>query len=180
MDDQYRKKFGDIWLRARHNAIANLIAAEKAAKCLFWTEVLVAILIIIPIASAILSKQFYWIEKWDLVLTVFGSLGALFFTLIGSTREKQRMENYHRRAHMYFNNIAQKARRGDILEGDDNEQRYLIRSLEEMFETAKNNSYEPKDEDFYDAFKRILNMPKLPFNLTHEELKKNINVFKCK
>lgn len=35
------------------DAIANLIVAEKAAQCLFWTEVLVAVLIIIPVASTI-------------------------------------------------------------------------------------------------------------------------------
>ncbi len=55
----FRQKFGDIWLRARHNALANLIAAETAAKCLFWTEVLIALLIIVPLASTILAQEFF-------------------------------------------------------------------------------------------------------------------------
>ncbi len=168
----FQEKFGDIWLRARHNALANLIAAEKAAKCLFWTEVFVALLIIAPLASIILSQEFCFFKKWNLVITVFGSLGALFFTLIGSTREKQRMENYHRRAHMHFNNIAQKARRGDMID-NENECKYLIRSLEEMFEAAKNNSYEPTDDQYKQAMTRIKNMPKLPFEIKLHEKKSN-------
>lgn len=34
-EKDFQEKFGDIWLRARHNALANLIAAEEAAKYLF-------------------------------------------------------------------------------------------------------------------------------------------------
>ncbi|WP_417526710.1 hypothetical protein [Marinomonas shanghaiensis] len=164
-EKDFQEKFGDIWLRARHNALANLIAAEEAAKYLFWTEVFVALLIIAPLASIILAQEFCFFEKWNLLITVIGSLGALFFTLIGSTREKQRMENYHRRAHMHFNNIAQKSRRGDILDLETGEHKHLLRSLEEMFETAKNNSYEPTNEQYNKAMGRIKNMPKLPFGI---------------
>ena len=83
------------------------------------------------------------------------------------------MENYHRRAHMHFNNIAQKSRRGDILDFQKDEHKHLLRSLEEMFEAAKNNSYEPTDEQYKQAMTRIKNMPTLPFSIESSEKKLN-------
>ena len=77
--------------------------------------------------------------------------------------------NYHTKAHSTFNNIAQKTRRGSNPYIDEVEIKYLIRALEEMFETAKANSLEPTDEDYNKGFSRIRNMPRLPFGLDLNE-----------
>ena len=50
------KKFGDIWLRARHNALANLEAANNAKKEIRKYEVITSFLIVLPIISITLSK----------------------------------------------------------------------------------------------------------------------------
>ncbi|MCG9759931.1 MULTISPECIES: class I SAM-dependent methyltransferase [Pseudoalteromonas] len=168
---KYNKKFGDIWLRARHNALANLEAAEEASKKVVVFEIIISFLIILPIASTILAKVCLFFSTWDVVFSLIGGLGALYFSLVGFVQSARRKDDYHRRAHSIFNNIAQKARRGDNPSLEESECQYLIRSLEEMFETAKSNSYEPSDENYNNGWKRLKNMPKLPFGLEIDKRK---------
>ena len=177
-DSKYNKKFGDIWLRARHNALANLEAAEEASKKVVLFEIVISFLIILPIASTILAKVCLFFSKWDVVFSLIGGLGALYFSLVGFVQSARKKDDYHRRAHSIFNNIAQKARRGDNPSLDEKECQYLIRSLEEMFETAKNNSYEPSDDNYNNGWERLKNMPKLPFGLKIDKPKgKPLNKF---
>ena len=178
-ESKYNKKFGDIWLRARHNALANLEAAEEASKKVFWFEIVLSFLIILPIASTILAKVCLFFNRWDVVFSLIGGLGALYISLVGFVQNARKKDDYHRRAHSIFNNIAQKARRGDNPSLEEKECQYLIRSLEEMFETAKSNSYEPSDKNYNKGWKRLKNMPKLPFELEIDEPKsKPLNKFR--
>lgn len=162
---KYNKKFGDIWLRARHNALANLEAAEEASKRVVRYEIIISFLIILPIASTILAKSCPFFSRWDVLLSLIGGLGALYFSLVGFVQNARKKDEYHRRAHSVFNNIAQKTRRADNPTLDEQESQYLMRFLEEMFETAKSNSFEPSDINYNSGWKRLQNMPKLPFGL---------------
>ena len=177
-ENKYNKKFGDIWLRARHNALANLEAAEEASRKVVRFEIVISFLIILPIASTILAKVCLFFSRWDVLFSLFGGLGALYFSLVGFVQNARKKDDYHRRAHSIFNNIAQKARRGDNPSLEESECQYLIRSLEEMFETAKSNSYEPSDENYNKGWKRLQNMPKLPFGLKIDKQKgKSLDTF---
>ncbi|WP_068714506.1 hypothetical protein [Vibrio tritonius] len=160
-----KEKFGDIWLRARHNALAHMDAATVAKSKIRLCETITSILIIIPIFSSTLSNRCSFFQKWDMVISLVCSLGALFLTLVGFVQEYRNNYNYHTKSHSIFNNIAQKSRRGSNPFLDENEKKYLIRSLEEMFETAKNNTVEPTDENYNRGWERMKNMPSLPFGL---------------
>lgn len=166
--EKYKEKFGDIWFRARHNALANMEAAIEAKKESKKWEIYTSILIVIPLIGISIANV---CENLSSVIGVVSSLcsaGALFLTLVGFVQENKSNLNYHTKAHSIFNNIAQKARRGSNPSLEENELQYLIRSLEEMFETAKNNTTEPSDEHYNRGLERMKNMPKLPYGLIIE------------
>jgi len=167
--EKYREKFGDIWSRARHNALANMEAATEAKnKARFW-EICTSICIVIPIFGFSLANVFEdCSETIGLISSLFTAV-ALFLTLVGFIQEYKTNLNYHSKAHSIFNNIAQKARRGSNPSLSDSELQYLIRSLEEMFETAKNNMVEPSDKHYDDGRARMNNMPKWPFGLVKDD-----------
>ena len=120
------------------------IEAKDSAKN--W-EILTSILIVVPLYGFRLSTVFKEYSDSIILLSAFCSTGALFLTLVGFIQENKTNLNYHSRAHSIFNNIAQKARRGSNPALGEDELKYLIRSLEEMFETAKNNTSEPSDAE---------------------------------
>jgi hypothetical protein len=166
--DKYKDRFGDIWFRARHNALANMEAAIFAKNKAKKWEIITSIFIVVPIFGFSLANVF---EECSDIIGLFSSLfsaGALFLTLVGFIQENKTNLNYHSKAHSIFNNIAQKARRGSNSSLSDNELQYLIRSLEEMFETAKNNTSEPTDENYNKGLERMKNMPRWPFGLVKD------------
>ena len=171
--EKYREKFGDIWSRARHNALANMEAATEAKnKAKFW-EICTSICVVIPIFGFSLANVFEdGSEIIGLISSLFAAV-ALFLTLVNFIQEYKTNLNYHSTAHSIFNNIAQKARRGSNPSLSDSELQYLIRSLEEMFETAKNNIVEPSDKHYDDGRKRMNNMPSWPFGLLRDKDKIN-------
>jgi len=167
--EKYREKFGDIWFRARHNALANMEAAIEAKKEAKKWEIITSIFIVIPIFGFSLANVF---EDCSDIIGLFSSLfsaAALFLTLVGFIQENKTNLNYHSKAHSIFNNIAQKARRGSNSSLTESELQYLIRSLEEMFETAKNNTSEPSDEHYNTGLERMKNMPRWPFGLVKDD-----------
>lgn len=170
--EKYREKFGDIWQRARHNALANMEAATEAKKKARFWEVCTSICIVIPIFGFSLANVFEDCSEVIGLLSSFFTVAALFLTLVGFIQEYKTNLNYHIKAHSIFNNIAQKARRGSNPSLSDSELQYLIRSLEEMFETAKNNISEPSDKHYDDGWERMNNMPSWPFGLLKDKDKK--------
>lgn len=179
-DRRYKDAFGDLWLRARHNALANLEAAHDAKKEIDSVQKRTAILITVPIFCLTLAEV--WDELKVLTTIVSGvcSIIALYLTLVGTVQEKRSNYFFHSRAHGIFNNIAQKCRRAAAPSLDDSELKYLLRSLEEMFETAKYNMQEPTDRNYDSAFCRMLNMPKWPFGLDKDKFAKDFEDKKLK
>lgn len=178
-----RNRFGDIWFRARHNALANEVAAADYKNRLNWLDFILALLIVAPLVATLLVKEQLLCNTLSIYISVIGTFGALLISLVGLFRDWRESYNNHRRAHAVFNNIAQKARRGEN-ELDDREVSYLLRSLEEMFETAKFNFSEPSDKHYNRGLCRMANMPRWPFGLDvekHKETKTSIWMFikKC-
>lgn len=165
--EKYKEKFGDLWFRARHNALANMEASIDARKSARNWEILISILIVFPIYAYTLSSVFKEYSDSIILISALCSTGALFLTLVGFIQENKTNLNYHSRAHSIFNNIAQKARRGSNPALCEDELKYLIRSLEEMFETAKNNTSEPSDAHYNKGLQRMKNMPRWPFGLVN-------------
>jgi len=166
-DEKY--KFGDIWFRARHNAMAHLVASRTSEKKAFFIDVVTAFLILVPIGCAFIQPLNKFSNNWLALIALSGSLGALFLTLIGPAQKFKKVILAHKNARCVYANIAQKARRGDNPHISDDEKKYLIRSLEEMFETAKYSSEEPSSHDFDIATDRMKSMKKIPFEIIIDE-----------
>lgn len=166
-----KDRFGDIWFRARHNALANEVAAYRISRILTLLDLLIAIFIIMPLYSILGLQLTLLTELSAALISLAGTLGALYFSLVGFIRNLRSDLENHKRAHAMFNNIAQKARRGENDLGND-EVKYLLRSLEEMFETAKYNYSEPSDHIYNLGLKRMTNMPKWPFGIPVDKYRK--------
>ncbi|MFB0980041.1 MAG: hypothetical protein QMC62_03880 [Alteromonadaceae bacterium] len=73
--EREKQKFGDIWVRARHNAMAHLISSRKSERKAFWIDAIVAIFILIPIGSAFilpLGKLLsYYFTSWQFRCFIF-------------------------------------------------------------------------------------------------------------
>lgn len=165
INEKYKEQFGDLWFRARHNALANMEAATEAKRKVKKYEKKTAIFIVLPIFGITLAQQFTGIAIAISIISALCSVLALYYTLVGSVQENKYNYFYHSRAHSIFNNIAQKARRGSSPSLEEGELKYLLRSLEEMFETAKQNMQEPSDSNYDEGLRRMNNMPKWPFDL---------------
>lgn len=163
-DNQKKERFGDIWFRARHNALANQVAASKIKKLLILVDVLIALFVVMPFASTACAELELIDSLTASLFSAVGTFSALYLSLVGFIRELRSDFESHNRAHAMFNNISQKARRGENELGDD-EVKYLLRSLEEMFETAKYHYAEPSDGCYNGGLKRMTNMPKWPFDI---------------
>jgi len=160
-----KEKFGDIWERARHNALAHLIASRVSERKAFWIDVLTAIFILIPICSAFIQPLGITSPNCLAIISLIGSLGALFLTLIGPAQKFKKVILSHKYARSLYASIAQKARRGDNPHITSDEKKYLLRALEEMFETAKYSSEEPSDKDFVKASSLMKKMKRVPFDI---------------
>jgi hypothetical protein len=167
--EREKQKFGDIWVRARHNAMAHLISSRKSERKAFWIDAIAAIFILIPIGSAFILPLGKISVNYLATISLVGSLGALFLTLIGPAQKFKKVILSHKYARSLYASIAQKARRGDNPHITSDEKKYLLRSLEEMFETAKYGSEEPSDKDFNEASLLMKNMKRVPFDIDINE-----------
>lgn len=162
--EEEKQKFWELWFRARHNAMANLIAAKRAERWSFWIDVVTAVCVVIPIGT-VYAQAAKIGDGWYLpIFSLIFSLFALLLTLLAPAQNFKRQINTFYTARSFYTNIAQKARRADGPYIKYEERVYLLRTLEEMFEMAKFNNAEPSGVDFDKANERIKKMPKLPFD----------------
>jgi hypothetical protein len=194
----------DIWVRARTNALAHKIAAENLQRIAQTSFLLRMTLVVIPIVCIGISlslvtagteptgpsvpsvapptsaqtalPSFLGLNYKVLSLIAIISNGlALFIGIISNDYKWSERSLQHRSLLSSYSIIAQKARRLESVELDQDEGRNLYSQLQDMFEIYKSHPYEPSHKSFSKAQEHLLHLQPFPFGLTAEELTKKIS-----
>lgn len=171
-------KCKSIWIRARHNAFAHKVEMEGLNKFVLVEETLMTFFIIVPIFLAALGLHFITagtqmpqILGFDFAIWVIVSNTiALYMSMISKSTQFRERLLQNQKSLSGYQLIAQKIRRlDDDKEIDDDERKYLIRHLEESFETHKSYANEPSDKAFVKGKLYMAKLPSFPFGITKED-----------
>ena len=171
----------DIWIRARINAFAHKVTAERAAMLAHVISLLETLFIVIPIAcvgiSLFVVTDSTLTQMWPrrvyqelAVASIIGNAAALFLQLVNSHFGWSGQARQHNHLLASYQLIAQKARRLENRLLPSDEAIHLCRHLEESFEIYKATGIEPSDSAFVRARELFLKMPILPFEIRREDL----------
>lgn len=171
----------DIWIRARINAFAHKVTAERAAALAHTISLLETLFIVIPIAcvgiSLFVVTDSTLTQVWPrrvyqelAVASIIANAAALFLQLVNSHFGWSGHEKQHSYLLASYQLIAQKARRLENRSLPSDEAVHLCQHLEESFEIYKATGIEPSDSAFVRARDLLLKMPILPFEIRREDL----------
>lgn len=105
------------------------------------------------------------------VISIICNALALFKTGMAKNNQYRELYLQHQRSLSGYQLIAQKIRRLDKTTLDITEIEYLIRHLEESFETHKAYAHEPPDEDFKEGAKYMQKLNSYPFGVKSKDIK---------
>jgi hypothetical protein len=174
----FEAEAGDLWLRARTNAIAHKLSAATFARRNIIFSLLSAIATVIPIlvvavslqhlrggSSEIVPLPFGWQYATFAYIAITSNGIALLLGLVGKDLRYSERVSQHRTQLSGYSIIAQKARRLDTADIPPEEARHLLRHLQETFEIYKSSPFEPSDKTFTEAQRIVRKLKPLPFNL---------------
>ncbi len=177
---------GDLWQRARTNSLAHKLAAERQEKLNTLLVVIQAFFTAVPIVAVSISLEYVTSGHVDpsrtsaltlpfgsgygqlSLISILASGIALFVGLVNERLRFAEKAAQHRTLQANYAVIAQKARRLEASNLDVDEGRFLLRHLQELFETYKSNPVEPSDRVFRRAQMILPKLKPIPFGLAFE------------
>ncbi|QEQ96526.1 hypothetical protein [Neptunomonas concharum] len=181
MNDKYHKKCKSIWIRARHNAFAHKVTMERLRLLVWVEESAITLFIIVPIfcisvslhyaTTSTSSPQLMGFSLYTLlaITGIASNVAALYLTMMSKTHQFREKWLQNQKSLSGYQLIAQKVRRLDESELDESEVEYLIRHLEESFETHKSYANEPSDSDFEKGRAYLASLVSYPFSIKKED-----------
>ncbi|MDB4869717.1 MAG: hypothetical protein JWL97_721 [Gemmatimonadales bacterium] len=181
---------GDLWYRARNNSLAHKMAAESFEYRNRILLVFAALLTVLPIVFISLSLYYVTavsngspsgasgsrpptdllplgLNYTRLSLLSIGANGlALFLGILSKDLRFSERASQHRTLQANYAVIAQKARRLEDVGIALDEGKFLLRHLQETFETNKSSPVEPSNAMFDKAHEVMPKLEPIPFGLT--------------
>lgn len=174
---------GDLWRRARTNALAHKFAAQDLESSMRSLSLVLAALTVIPILGVSLLFEFEKVvpstclgavadgaqglpRNAIVTVALIANAGSLFLGLWMKDVKHAERASQHRTQMASYATIAQKVRRLEDDTLDVQDATYSLRHLQEMFEMYKSNPCEPDESTFKRAQSELEKLAPLPFGLS--------------